>query len=66
LPICKQAVLWRSADILVCGLTGHSCLVSQNRGLLSNTGDWKVARTRRLESLRYFVLGYANTWRQAA
>jgi hypothetical protein len=35
-----------SADIPVCGFAGHSCPVSQ-------TGDWKVARTRRLESLRY-------------
>jgi hypothetical protein len=27
------------------------------RGLFSRTGDWKVARTRRQECLRYVVLG---------
>jgi hypothetical protein len=38
-----------SADILVCGFWGLSCPVF----LFLETGDWKVARTRRLESLRY-------------
>ena len=37
----------RSADILVCGFTGLSSPV------FLGMGDWKVARTRRLESLRY-------------
>ena len=37
----------RSADIPVCGFTGLSSPVFRE------TGDWKVARTRRLESLRY-------------
>ena len=34
-----------NADIPVCGFTGHSCPVV--------AGDWKVATTRRLESLRH-------------
>jgi len=44
-----SASLWsisnffRSADILVPGFLG------------CGTGDWKVARTRRLESLRYII-----------
>jgi hypothetical protein len=37
---------------------GHSCPVfDSGRGLFSRTGDWKVARTRRQECLRYVVLG---------
>ena len=42
-----MAMLCR-ADILVCRFTGHSCPVS---------GDWKVARTGRLESLPYRFWG---------
>ncbi len=40
-----------SADILVCGFAGHSCPVFPRR----ENGDWKVGRTRRLESLRYSI-----------
>ena len=40
-----------SADILVCGFAGHSCPVFHPY----ESGDWKVARTRRLESLRYII-----------
>jgi hypothetical protein len=41
--------------MLVCGFTGHFCPVFFQCG----TGDWKVASTRRLESLRYIISGYA-------
>jgi len=40
-----------SADIPVCGFTGLSSPVFPYSR--AGTGDWKVARTRRLESLRY-------------
>jgi hypothetical protein len=40
-----------SEDILVCGLAGPSCPVFRPPG----SGDWKVARTRRPESLRYII-----------
>ena len=40
-----------SADILVCGFAGHSCPAFR----LLGSGNWKVATTRRLESLRYAI-----------
>ena len=49
-----SAGLERSADILVCEFTGLLSPVFLGSVSLqaSGTGDWKVARTRRLESLR--------------
>jgi 8-oxo-dGTP diphosphatase len=48
----------RNADFPVCGFTGLSSPVHLRSreivpGARRNEGDWKVARTRRLESLRY-------------
>ena len=48
--LMKPAATSCSADILVCGFQGLSSPV-----LELGTGDWKVARTRRLESLRYLA-----------
>ena len=38
---------------------GHTCPAFHP---LAN-GDWKVARTRRLESLRYVITGIALIWK---
>ena len=53
-PACRHLERFHlsgSADILVCGFAGHSCPVFHPY----ESGDWKVARTRRLESLRYII-----------
>jgi hypothetical protein len=42
-----------SAGFPACGFTGLSSPVSEVFRFAAGTGDWKVARTRRLESLRY-------------
>ncbi len=54
-PPLRRFHLSCSADILVCGFAGHSCPVFHPY----ESGDWKVARTRRLESLRYIITVYA-------
>ena len=48
--LMKPAATGCSTDILVCEFTGLSSPV-----LELGTGDWKDARTRRLESLRHLA-----------
>ena len=63
-------VAWRNADILVCGFRGLSSprirLVVSLYFMMPKraSGDWKVARTRRLEGLRYCIADISPVYGQ--